>query len=96
MESNLRLVATEENRLMAFRGAVKMERWGRILNEMDDLANRVVREIMCEEFVNNEYRYKVNCDIPTTFVAILLMVGIEKSEPFYSVGEFSKRTFSEI
>ncbi|GLJ21617.1 hypothetical protein SUGI_0402060 [Cryptomeria japonica] len=57
MESNLKLVFAIDNRLMAFRGRVKSERWGRILLELDDLSVHV-QEIMGEDFLNYEQSYQ--------------------------------------
>ncbi|GLJ31652.1 hypothetical protein SUGI_0635880 [Cryptomeria japonica] len=65
---------------MAFKGEIKPERWCRILNEVDDFMLRAVWEIMGEDHFGYEFMYRVNCDIPAIFSAILLKVGIRKSE----------------
>ncbi|GLJ31282.1 hypothetical protein SUGI_0627540 [Cryptomeria japonica] len=74
MESNLRLILASDNRLMAFRGEIKAERWGIILKDLDDFSRRAVQEILGDEQLNNEFKYRVNCDIPATFAAILLTI----------------------
>lgn len=66
--------------MAAFRGRVKQERWNKILNEMDDLVSQVVKEIMGEETINYDFRFRVNWDIPATFVAILLVMKLPKPE----------------
>ncbi|GLJ49883.1 hypothetical protein SUGI_1060230 [Cryptomeria japonica] len=76
---------------MPFRGRIKQERWSRILNKMDDLASRAMKEIMREETINYDFRFKVNWDIPATFVAILLVMKIPKSEVVQLCKEVFKR-----
>ncbi|GLJ07809.1 hypothetical protein SUGI_0074480 [Cryptomeria japonica] len=57
MELNLQLVLVDDNKLIAFSGEVKHERWRRITNDLDDLASRALREIMGEELIYNEFRF---------------------------------------
>ncbi|GLJ09847.1 hypothetical protein SUGI_0116930 [Cryptomeria japonica] len=80
MESNIKLLTASNNRLMAFRGEIKAERWYRVLNDVDDFTLKAIQEIMGEEHFKQEFYYRVNCDIPTEFSAILLRAGTCKSE----------------
>ncbi|GLJ26437.1 hypothetical protein SUGI_0510080 [Cryptomeria japonica] len=80
MESAILMIPKDESRMMAFKGQIKQERWSRMLNDLDDLSLRVVAEIMGEEHLNYEFRFRVNSEIPATFVAILLVMGLTKNE----------------
>ncbi|GLJ21587.1 hypothetical protein SUGI_0400720 [Cryptomeria japonica] len=58
MESYLKLISAKDNKLMAFKGSVKEERWFRILNELDNLSVRAVQVIMGEEVYNYDHIYR--------------------------------------
>ncbi|GLJ16244.1 hypothetical protein SUGI_0272950 [Cryptomeria japonica] len=66
--------------MMAFRGRVKNQRWSKILNELDDLALHAVKEIMGEDSINYDFRFRVNCDIDATFVSMLLVMKLPKED----------------
>lgn len=80
MESNIKLVSTSDNRLMAFCGEIKAERWYRVLKDVDDFTLKAIQVIMGEEHFSQEFCYRVNCDILAEFLTILLRAGICKNE----------------
>ena len=55
MESNIAIFHNTKNRTMAFRGAVKPERWNQILIPMDDMTRFAMNKALGEGVF--EYRF---------------------------------------
>ncbi|GLJ50173.1 hypothetical protein SUGI_1067500 [Cryptomeria japonica] len=83
MESYIVLSPKEECRMMAFRGKVKKDRWHKVLLDLDDLSVRAIQEIMGEDVINYDYRFRVNLDILATFMAILLVIKVSKADAIF-------------
>ena len=67
---------------MAFRGNVKLERWNRVLNQVDDMSRIVVSHVIGEGLFNYEFSWRTNSDIIGAFIGCLAKAKVEKWDMF--------------
>ena len=77
MESNIAIFHTTENRTMAFRRAVKPERWSRILIPVDDMTQFVMNKALGEGVFEYRFTWRTNSDIIGVFIGCLVRANIQ-------------------
>ena len=77
MESNIAIFHNTENRTMAFRGAVKPERWNRILIPMDDMTRFAMYKALGEGIFDYRFTWRTNSDIIGVFIGCLIRANIQ-------------------
>ena len=63
---------------MAFRGKIKLERWNRVLNELDDMTRLAMSRALGEGMFNQDFTWRTNSDIIGAFIGVLARARIGK------------------
>ena len=66
-----------ENRTMAFRGAVKPERWNRILIPVDDMTRFAMNKALGKGVFEYRFTWRTNSDIIGAFIGCLIRTNIQ-------------------
>jgi hypothetical protein len=66
-----------ENRTMAFRGAVKPERWNQILVPVDDMTRFAMNKTLGEGISEYRFTWRTNSDIIRVFIGCLIRANIQ-------------------
>lgn len=80
MESNIHLFHASENRTMAFCGAVKPERWNRLLNPVDDMTRFAISRALGEGVFDYQYTWRTNSDIIGSFIGCLVRAKVDAND----------------
>ena len=63
---------------MAFHGNIKLERWNRILREVDDMTRIIVGRVIRESIFKYEYTWRTNSDVIGIFIRCMVKDGVKK------------------